>query len=230
MNDNVSVSFPVLTSSREVQEMAIPTNSEQTAQSIPPGMGNKGTDYVAHLLRLGQLLCTLTERHTEFLCQEIKVITQERAYLHLSNQASLSPDTFSILLLQFNDFKYGYLYIARDEADQQQPAIPLFTAYMMAQAISYILHMLEQHLFLQSFCKKFHRYATVSLTKREQDVLSLMCKGYTQEEIADVLLISFKTVSTHRQRIYEQLNVHNEHDARIAAYHLGLISFLTLDG
>src|SRR2546430_2342698 len=123
MNTDLSVSFPVLTSSGEIQEMTLLTNGEWTTQSIPPGMGNKGTDYVAHLLRLGQLLCTLTGRHIEFLCQEIKVITQERAYLHLSTQASLSPDTFSILLLQFNDFKYGYLYIARDETDQQQPAI-----------------------------------------------------------------------------------------------------------
>lgn len=57
-------------------------------------------------------------------------------------------------------------------------------------------------------------------------MLSLMCQGYTEEEIAALLTVARATVNTHRQHIYEQLGVHNEYTARIAAFNLGLFSFL----
>ncbi|MBA2678504.1 MAG: response regulator transcription factor, partial [Ktedonobacteraceae bacterium] len=65
-----------------------------------------------------------------------------------------------------------------------------------------------------------------TLTKREREVLMLMCLGHDQKTIADRLCISPTTVGKHRQHIYEQLNVHNEHDALLAAYHLGFFSIL----
>ncbi|HEU5229076.1 MAG TPA: LuxR C-terminal-related transcriptional regulator [Ktedonobacteraceae bacterium] len=178
------------------------------------------------LHKLGRLLCTLTEKHSEFLCQEVKAITQGRARLHLGAPAVSSSHIFSILPLQFNSFKYGHLSLMRDETDPDQPAIPLLTAHMIAQAISCILHMLDQHLFLQSFGQTNEVWTTINLTKREQNVLSLMCQGYTEEEIAELLTVSRATVNTHRQHIYEQLGVHNEYSARIAAFKLGLFSFL----
>lgn len=54
----------------------------------------------------------------------------------------------------------------------------------------------------------------------------LMCLGHDQKSIADKLYISPATVGKHRQHIYEQLGVHNEHDALLAAYHLGFFSIL----
>ena len=50
--------------------------------------------------------------------------------------------------------------------------------------------------------------------------------GCTQEEMAQFLEVSLSTIGTHRQHIYEQLDAHNEYEARLAAYHLGLFSFL----
>lgn len=228
MNSHSSISFSVLMPEESPQEQELPPGATEVTHTFHMGEDGRGIDYVAHLLRLGQLLCTLVERHAEFLCQEVKVITQERAYLQFSDQAVFTPDTFSILPLHFNNFKYGFLYVVCDET-HRQPAIPLFTAHMMAQTLSYILHMLEQHLLMQSFQKKFYCWTTVSLTKREREVLSLICQGCTQEEMAELLTVSLSTISTHRQHIYEQLGVHNEYDARIAAHSLGLFSFLHPD-
>lgn len=44
------------------------------------------------------------------------------------------------------------------------------------------------------------------LTAREKEVLSLIVKEYTSEEIADKLCISKKTIDNHRQRLLEKTN------------------------
>jgi len=47
------------------------------------------------------------------------------------------------------------------------------------------------------------------LTNREREVLKLTAEGYTNNEIADQLVISPKTVDTYRQRIMEKLDLHH---------------------
>lgn len=49
----------------------------------------------------------------------------------------------------------------------------------------------------------------VELTKREQEVLSLIASGRTYKEIASALNVSVKTVETYRTRIGEKLQLHN---------------------
>ncbi|HLG60929.1 MAG TPA: helix-turn-helix transcriptional regulator [Ktedonosporobacter sp.] len=226
MNSHKLLSFPTTASSEEKPAIRIATRTIEARENVPSSKDVQEIDYIMHLHKLGRLLCTLTEKHIEFLCQEVKAITQGRIRLHLGTQVVPSSDVFSILLLQFNSIKYGYLALMRDATHLDQPAIPLLTAHIIAQDISCILHMLDQHLFLQSFGKTSEGWPTINLTRREQNVLSLMCQGYTEEEIAALLTVSRATVNTHRQHIYEQLGVHNEYTARIAAFNLGLFSFL----
>lgn len=64
------------------------------------------------------------------------------------------------------------------------------------------------------------------LTKREQEVLTLMCRGYGLEDIAHALTITPATVTKHKQHIYNQLGVHTMRDALHVSYHCGLVSFL----
>ena len=45
------------------------------------------------------------------------------------------------------------------------------------------------------------------LTSREQEILQLLAKGYYYKEISDSLGISYNTVRTHLQHIYEKLHV-----------------------
>ncbi|KAB2893502.1 MAG: response regulator transcription factor [Bacteroidetes bacterium] len=49
----------------------------------------------------------------------------------------------------------------------------------------------------------------VSLTKREEQIVSLVAKGHTSQEIAKKLYISPRTVETHRARIMVKLGVNN---------------------
>jgi len=47
------------------------------------------------------------------------------------------------------------------------------------------------------------------LTQREQDILLLVCKGFTSLEISNKLFISVKTVEVHRSNIFHKVDVRN---------------------
>jgi DNA-binding NarL/FixJ family response regulator len=52
-----------------------------------------------------------------------------------------------------------------------------------------------------------------TLTKRENEILSLLAKGALYKEIADQLQISINTVRVHIQNVYEKLHVHSRSQA-----------------
>jgi|SRR5581483_10496041 len=51
------------------------------------------------------------------------------------------------------------------------------------------------------------------LSKREQEVLALLAKGYLYKEISDQLGISVSTVKSHLKQIYEKLHVQTRTEA-----------------
>jgi DNA-binding CsgD family transcriptional regulator len=62
------------------------------------------------------------------------------------------------------------------------------------------------------------------LTPRELEVLRLIARGRTPGEIAEQLVISPKTVSSHLQRILAKMGVHSRLQAVARAYELGLVA------
>ena len=63
----------------------------------------------------------------------------------------------------------------------------------------------------------------VSLTKREMEILSLVAKEHSNQEIADKLFISVRTVETHRINLSQKLGVHNTAGLVKEAYKRGLV-------
>ncbi len=62
------------------------------------------------------------------------------------------------------------------------------------------------------------------LTDREREVLQLVAEGRTNQEIADLLVLSMKTVLGHRAKIMEKLDIHSRTDLIKYAIRRGLIS------
>jgi len=54
---------------------------------------------------------------------------------------------------------------------------------------------------------------TAELSKREQEILFYLAKGYLYKEIAATLSLSVETVRTHLHHIYEKLHVHTRTEA-----------------
>lgn len=64
------------------------------------------------------------------------------------------------------------------------------------------------------------------LSKREQEVLSLVGSGFPDDEVASTLGLSVHTVRTHRQNVMEKLNVHTAQELQAYALKTG---FTTVD-
>ncbi len=62
------------------------------------------------------------------------------------------------------------------------------------------------------------------LTPREQEVVKLVAEGHTSEEIAELLVISRKTVDRHRANILEKLGLRDRVDLTRYAIRRGLVA------
>jgi DNA-binding NarL/FixJ family response regulator len=51
------------------------------------------------------------------------------------------------------------------------------------------------------------------LSQREEEILQVLCKGYSSKEIGDHFSISITTVNTHLHHIYEKLHVRSRTEA-----------------
>ena len=61
------------------------------------------------------------------------------------------------------------------------------------------------------------------LTSREKEILELIIKEYTTEEIAEKIFISIKTVESHRSNLIQKLGVKNSAGLVRVAFEKGLI-------
>lgn len=66
-------------------------------------------------------------------------------------------------------------------------------------------------------------FDATGLSKRELEVLQLMAKGLSNQEIADALFVSLNTIKTHSSRVFEKLDVGSRMQAVKTAREKGLI-------
>ena len=60
------------------------------------------------------------------------------------------------------------------------------------------------------------------ISRREQEIVQLLCKGYTNKQIARQLFISETTVKTHISNILAKLNLHDR--MQIVVYYYNKIN------
>lgn len=65
--------------------------------------------------------------------------------------------------------------------------------------------------------------AAERLTTRERDVLEVLARGFTYEEAAQILGVSFHTVASHVKHIYGKLAVSSRSEAVYEAMQLGIL-------
>ena len=62
------------------------------------------------------------------------------------------------------------------------------------------------------------------LTDREREILALVARGFTNDEIGSELFISPATVKTHLARIMAKLDAHDRAQLVVFAYETGLVT------
>ena len=81
-----------------------------------------------------------------------------------------------------------------------------------------------QHLIKQMHSNDEQEGLISRLTERELDVLKMMSKGYTNQEIANLMTVSTTTVHTHVSHILAKLEVSSRTQAVIYAMRAGIVS------
>lgn len=72
---------------------------------------------------------------------------------------------------------------------------------------------------------KTERERLPDLTKRENEVLELICKGYSNEKIGECLNISSRTVERHKTNLISKTDTHNTLNLVIYAFRHNIIKF-----
>jgi len=75
-------------------------------------------------------------------------------------------------------------------------------SYKFDGAVNVLKTILDQNNFMKNNIDKYS-----SLTKREKETLKLIVKGYTNVQIAEKMNISSNTIRTHRNRIWQKLEI-----------------------
>ena len=68
-----------------------------------------------------------------------------------------------------------------------------------------------------------HEEVPVYLSEREMSVGRLLALGHTNAEIADILIVSVRTVETYRAQLFRKLGVHSRAELVRAALRTGLV-------
>src|SRR5688572_18003873 len=102
----------------------------------------------------------------------------------------------------------GAGYVLKQNADEH-----LLNAIREAHAGKPFLYPTMEQRLLTDFVHRARRAgeraqtAYLALTEREREVLGLAAQGFTNQEIADKLIVSVKTVETHRAHIMSKLGL-----------------------
>jgi DNA-binding CsgD family transcriptional regulator len=207
-----------------------PASSDKSSGDADP---EPDIDYelvLTQLLRCAQEMFGQTEGVVERLVQEIERATGGRMQIrftqasHIRGSGSL-PVLSEVLALpiQLGGRYYGELLIRHDLSRLDEIPWPVTSIQQVALTCAVVLYTLEAAAFLQ-VRRESPAFLLVSLTRREHEVMTLMCRGEDDGTIAASLHISPATVRSLRERVYNKLHVHNKQDAIIAAFTRGLYS------
>lgn len=140
------------------------------------------------------------------------------------------PETKIVVLTQYDNKEYIYRFLKAGASGyvlKKATSEELISAIQAANRGSPFLYpdvvpvVIEGY--LQRNDKDVEEDLYDRLTNREKQVLKLVAEGYKNNEIADMLYMSVKTVMGHRTHIMEKLNIHSRTELIKFAIRKGLI-------
>lgn len=144
----------------------------------------------------------------------------------------LLPDT-AVLILTMHDDE-GYLFRAIHAGAsgyilKSAPHEELLTAIRhIAAGDAYLYPTATKRLmgdYMDRMKRGEHAGTYESLSEREKEILAKVAQGYANKEIAEQLVISVKTVETHKSNLMEKLDLKTRPDLVKFAMKKGLLNF-----
>lgn len=113
-------------------------------------------------------------------------------------------------------------YMMKEAADTE-----LIQAIRTVQAGRFYLSPVAQSMMVGDYLQRVHageeKDSYNDLTEREREILVLVAEGLTNNQIAEKLIISPKTVDTHRTHVMDKLNLHSRAELVKYAMRRGLL-------
>jgi len=167
----------------------------------------EGLDIIAEASNGKELLDALKVMTPDLILMDINM--PEMNGIEATRRAlQVNPDLKILVLSMFGDEEYynamidlGVKGFLLKDADNQE----LHTAiHKVLEGNTYF----SQELLLQLIRNKTTS-DIIKLTRREHEILELICKGHSTGEIGDILSISSRTVERHRAALLEKTNSNN---------------------
>jgi len=144
----------------------------------------------------------------------------------------LMPDTAVLILTMHDDEEYLFRAIHAGASGyilKSAPHEELLSAIQHIASGNAYLHPSATKRLMSDYLDKFkngeHAGTYESLTEREREILAKVAQGYSNKEIAEQLIISVKTVETHKSNLMEKLDLKTRPDLVKFAMKKGLLNF-----
>jgi two-component system response regulator NreC len=144
----------------------------------------------------------------------------------------LLPDTAVLILTMHDDEEYLFRAIQAGASGyilKSAPHEELLTAIRQVSAGNAYLYPTATKRLMSDYLEKMksgeHTGTYESLSDREKEILAKVAKGYSNKEIAEQLIISVKTVESHKSNLMEKLDLRTRPDLVKFAMKKGLLNF-----
>jgi len=126
------------------------------------------------------------------------------------------PDTKVLALTMYNDEEYVFQILKSGASGyliKETAANELITGILSIKSGNPFFSPSISRKIMESYLNededKKGKGESDKLTNREKEVLQLIAEGYTNNEIANLMNISVKTVETHRAHVMSKLDIHD---------------------
>lgn len=144
----------------------------------------------------------------------------------------LMPDVAILILTMHDDDEYLFRAIhvgASGYILKSAPHEELLTAIRSVAAGNAYLYPTATKRLMNEYIERLKQGENVdtfgSLSEREREVLALIAKGFSNKEIAEQLIISVKTVESHKSNVMEKLGLKTRPELVKYAAKKGLLNF-----
>lgn len=220
------------TNNREKQTAssnASPTSSKENSNGENTSLdGVNGDALLLSLTKVARELHGQFQGIVERLCQtiaeesqgQVLLILERYQYRHTQSNSSVEGQWLN-LSVEHAGRSYGKLAVAPHPEQSGQPALQYQHIQSLAINCALLLYSLETAAYFQ---REYPSPAklTKELTPREQEILELLCSGYSRKQIAASLKIETGTIAKMCGLLYKHLGVRTERQAIAAAFILGL--------
>lgn len=194
--------------------------------------GKHGMSVVGEAADGDEALAVAMELRPDVVLMDLSMPHGKDGLTATSELKKLLPETAILILTMHDDEEYLFRAIQAGASGyilKSAPHEELLMAIKHIAAGNAYLHPSATKRLMSDYLDKLkhgeHAGTYESLTDREREILAKVAQGYSNKEIAEQLVISVKTVETHKSNLMEKLELKTRPDLVKFALKKGLLHF-----